>query len=182
MSSPSPATPRSTLARRRGPRPHIDHRRHQHDALHRLRGEAALRSRAQPRTHTGADALQVGRRTSPRCTAERDREFHIARNAEINHSIAAVAGARALQRHAVGRPLLHRPQQFRQRRALGLRLRQRAARDRRHRRARAADGARPYAGARPEAGAPQRKRTLPRRRHAAFAAAVRHAASRSTSR
>ena len=35
---------------------------------------------------------------SPRCAAQRDRAFHIARNAEINHSIAAVAGARALQR------------------------------------------------------------------------------------
>ena len=35
--------------------------------------------------------------TSPRCIVEQDRAFHIARNAEINHSIAAVAGARALQ-------------------------------------------------------------------------------------
>jgi outer membrane protein OmpA-like peptidoglycan-associated protein len=35
--------------------------------------------------------------TSPRCIVERDNAFHIARNAEINHSIAAVAGARALQ-------------------------------------------------------------------------------------
>lgn len=35
--------------------------------------------------------------SSPRCVIERDRAFHIARNAEINHSIAAVAGARALE-------------------------------------------------------------------------------------
>jgi outer membrane protein OmpA-like peptidoglycan-associated protein len=35
---------------------------------------------------------------SPRCTAERIREFAAARNREINHSIAAVAGARALER------------------------------------------------------------------------------------
>ena len=37
--------------------------------------------------------------TSPRCAVERDREFHIARNAEINRSMAAVASDRALQRH-----------------------------------------------------------------------------------
>ena len=37
--------------------------------------------------------------TSPRCTVERDREFHIARNAEIDRSMAAVASDRALQRH-----------------------------------------------------------------------------------
>jgi outer membrane protein OmpA-like peptidoglycan-associated protein len=35
--------------------------------------------------------------SSPRCVIERDRAFHIARNAEINHSIAAVAGARVLE-------------------------------------------------------------------------------------
>ena len=38
-----------------------------------------------------------GNDTSPRCIVEQDRAFHIARNAEINHSIAAVAGARALE-------------------------------------------------------------------------------------
>jgi outer membrane protein OmpA-like peptidoglycan-associated protein len=36
--------------------------------------------------------------TSPRCVVERDREFHIARNAEIDHAIAAYEGARALAR------------------------------------------------------------------------------------
>jgi outer membrane protein OmpA-like peptidoglycan-associated protein len=42
--------------------------------------------------------------TSPRCAVERDREFHIARNAEINRSVAAVASDRALQRlEAAGR-------------------------------------------------------------------------------
>jgi outer membrane protein OmpA-like peptidoglycan-associated protein len=41
---------------------------------------------------------------SPRCAVERDREFHIARNAEINRSMAAVASDRALQRlEAAGR-------------------------------------------------------------------------------
>ena len=163
------------LDRRRRPQPRRDCSRHQHDALHGPRGDAALRSRAQPRDDAGADALQVGRRqqpalrrrarsrvprrpqrrdralarrrrpqprhelaintthckdgnvtprceaernrevtlalthcksdadNTPRCSAERDRAFHIARNNEINHSIAAVAGARALARmQAVG--------------------------------------------------------------------------------
>jgi outer membrane protein OmpA-like peptidoglycan-associated protein len=35
--------------------------------------------------------------SSPRCVIEQDRAFHIARNAEINRSIAAVASARALE-------------------------------------------------------------------------------------
>jgi outer membrane protein OmpA-like peptidoglycan-associated protein len=40
----------------------------------------------------------VRRPASPRCEAERIRDFAAARNAEINRSLAAVAGARALQR------------------------------------------------------------------------------------
>ncbi len=40
----------------------------------------------------------VRRPASPRCAAERIRDFAAARNAEINRSLAAVAGARALRR------------------------------------------------------------------------------------
>ena len=40
----------------------------------------------------------VRRPGSPRCEAERIREFAAARNVEINHSLAAVAGVRALER------------------------------------------------------------------------------------
>ncbi len=49
-------------------------------------------------THCKSDAD-----STPRCAAERDHNFRNARNNEINHSIAAVAGARALARmQAVG--------------------------------------------------------------------------------
>lgn len=42
----------------------------------------------------------AGKEATPRCLAERDREFRAARNAEINRSIAAVEAARAASRQA----------------------------------------------------------------------------------
>ena len=67
------------------------------------RARASERNREQAATLSAAEyaALTshcVRSPQSPRCEAERIREFAAARNVEINHSIAAVAGARALER------------------------------------------------------------------------------------